>query len=138
MRNGILVVFTGIILFAYSCSGKPAAPSHLLSRDKMEDVLWDLMRADLFINNYMLIKDTALDKKKQGIELYSQILKMHKITQEEFRKSFQYYRSQPLELKDLMDSLSHRNDTLQLHKATKIPLSADTASKAKVPGMKEE
>lgn len=108
MRKCLLLF---IIFFAVACNSKTDAPAKLLSRDKMEDILWDLMRADLFINNYMLIKDTALDKKKQGIELYSQILKLHKVSQEQFRESFIYYRSQPEELKVLMDSLSHHSDS---------------------------
>lgn len=130
MRKGLLLF---LILFAVSCSNGPDVPAKLLSRDKMEDVLWDMMRADLFINNYMVIKDTALDKKKQGVELYSQILKIHKINEEQFKESYRYYRSQPMELKDLMDSLSHRNDTLQLRKPSKLILPADTIKKAAIP-----
>jgi len=118
MRKYLLLL---VIIFALACNSKTDTPAKLLSRDKMEDVLWDLMRADLFINNYMVIKDTALDKKKQGIELYSQILKLHKVSQEQFRESFLYYRSQPEELKVLMDSLSHHNDSSTLQKSTITP-----------------
>lgn len=138
MRKGILVMLIGSILLVYSCSDKAGAPAHLIARDKMEDVLWDMMRADLFINNYMVIKDTALDKKKQGIHLYTRILKMHKISQEDFRESFKYYRSQPIELKDLMDSLSRRKDSLPVSKPTKMPMQADTVIKGKLSGKKEE
>jgi Domain of unknown function (DUF4296) len=119
MRKCLLLL---MIVLGFACNSKPDAPAKLLSRDKMEDILWDLMRADLFINNYMVIKDTALDKKKQGIELYSQILELHKVSQEQFRESFLYYRSQPEELKILMDSLSHHNDTTQLKKSAKTPV----------------
>jgi len=119
MRKCLLLL---MIIFGVACNSKPDAPEKLLSRDKMEDILWDLMRADLFINNYMVIKDTALDKKQQGIELYSQILKLHKVSQEQFRESFQYYRSQPEELKVMMDSLSHHNDTTPLQKSIKTPV----------------
>lgn len=138
MRKGILVMLIGSILLVYSCSDNAGAPAHLIARDKMEDVLWDMMRADLFINNYMVIKDTALDKKKQGIQLYTRILKMHKISQEDFRESFKYYRSQPIELKDLMDSLSRRKDSLPVSKPTKMPMQADTVIKGKLSGKKEE
>ncbi len=136
MRKGLLLLI--VTIFAVSCSNKPAAPDRLLTREKMEDVLWDMMRADLFLNNYMVIKDTGLDKKKQGVELYSQILKMHKISQAQFRESFLFYRSQPLELKDLMDSLSHRNDSQEVHKPSKVPLSPDSVMKAGIPEMKAE
>jgi Domain of unknown function (DUF4296) len=119
MRKCLLLL---LIILGVACSGNTEAPAKLLSRDKMEDILWDLMRADLFINNYMVIKDTSLDKKKQGIELYSQILKLHKVSQEQFRESFLYYRSNPEELKVLMDSLSHHNDSTPLQKSIKTPV----------------
>lgn len=126
-----------IVILGYSCNNKEKAPEKLLSRDKMEDILWDLMRADLFINNYMLVKDTALDKKKQGIELYSQILKLHKVSQEQFRESFLYYRSQPDELKVLMDSLSHHKDISLLKKPTIAPFLDSNTGEVVLPAKKD-
>lgn len=126
-----------IVILGYSCNNKEKAPEKLLSRDKMEDILWDLMRADLFINNYMLVKDTALDKKKQGIELYSQILKLHKVSQDQFRESFLYYRSQPDELKVLMDSLSHHKDTSLLKKPTIAPFLDSSTGEVVLPAKKD-
>lgn len=135
MKKALLLLGFGILVF--SCNNKSETPEKLLSRDKMEDILWDLMRADLFINNYMLVKDTGLDKKKQGIELYSQILKLHKVSQDQFRESFLYYRSQPDELKVLMDSLSHHSDSSQLKQAAKVPKSDSMAEQVIVPEKKD-
>ena len=148
MKNGTWLI---ILLFLFSCNTKPAAPANLLTRDKMEDVLWDLMRADLFINNYMVIKDPNLDKKKEGVELYTKILKLHNISQEQFNPSFAYYRAQPDEMKVLLDSISRRNDTAMLQKSTKTPVAdsmpesredktpkADTIRKKKIPLVKPE
>ena len=117
----------GLLVLVLSCN-QSSRPENLLPRDKMEDVLWDMMRADLFINNYMVIKDANLDKKKQGVEFYTQILKLHKVSQEQFRTSFDYYRSEPDEMKILMDSLSRRTDTTAMNKPTKTP-SADSVPK---------
>ncbi len=148
MKNGAWLILLFLVL---SCNRKPAAPDQLLSKDKMEDVLWDLMRADLFINNYMVIKDPNLDKKKQGIELYTRILKLHQVSQEQFNSSFAYYRSQPEEMKVLMDSISRRSDTTALKKTTQTPdadsmnkpvaapvPAKDTARKTKIPRSKAE
>ena len=128
MKNGTWLI---ILVFSFSCNSKPAAPANLLTRDKMEDVLWDLMRADLFINNYMVIKDPNLDKKKEGVELYTKILKLHNVSQEQFNSSIAYYRSQPEEMKVLLDSISRRSDTAQLQKSTKTPV-ADSIPKPEV------
>jgi len=135
MKKALLLLGFGILVF--SCNNKSETPEKLLSRDKMEDILWDLMRADLFINNYMLVKDTGLDKKKQGIELYSQILKLHKVSQDQFRESFLYYRSQPDELKVLMDSLSHHSDSSQLKQAAKVPKADSMAEQVIAPEKKD-
>lgn len=118
MRKGLLLVLIVTVFFS-ACKKKEAVPANLLSRQQLEDVLWDLMRADLFINNYMLVKDTAMDKKKQEIQLYSQVLKLHRVSQDRFRESFLYYRSHPVMLKDLMDSLNRRSDTNKLKKGNK-------------------
>ncbi len=127
MRKGLFLVFV-IAVFFSACKKKEAVPAKLLSRQQMEDVLWDLIRADLFINNYLVVKDTALDKKKQEIELYSQVLKLHKVSQDQFRESFRYYRSHPLLLKDLMDTLNRRSDTNKLKKSSRIIPRIDSAN----------
>lgn len=127
MRNILLGILLAGVAFT-GCGSKQHLPSHILEQDKMEAILWDLIRADLFISNYMVIKDSALDKKQQGIELYSLILKQHKVTQEQFKESFLYYRSHTLLLRELMDSLSHhQTDTLKPKKL----LRADDAVKGK-------
>lgn len=106
MRRYLLFFVLSAALFQ-GCGGKDKLPAHILGQEKMEAILWDMIRADLFITNYMVIKDSALDKQKQGIELYSLILKQHQVTQEKFRESFLYYRTHTLLLRELMDSLNH-------------------------------
>lgn len=116
-----------IVLLSAACS-RNERPSGVLDREKMEAVLWDLIRADLFISNYLQVKDSALDKKDQGIRLYSQVLKMHGITQEQFRRSFYYYRSRPKLLQELMDSVSkRRDDTLGKRPGNRLPVKVDSA-----------
>ncbi len=115
MRNTVLFLFFTAVCLT-GCKGKEKSPAPL-SRQQMENVMWDLMRADLFVNNYMVIQDSALDKKKQGRLLYAQVLKMHKVSQQAFRESFDYYRSNPDLMKALMDTLSRRNDTLSIKPA---------------------
>jgi len=100
-----------VLYFLTGCKDKEDTPN-LLSRQQMENVMWDLMRADLFVNNYMVIQDSALDKKKQSRLLYAQVLKMNHVTQKAFKESFNYYRGHPELMKALMDTLSRRNDTM--------------------------
>lgn len=101
---------TRLILFALffisSCSGKNRIPSDVLSRDEMQTVLWDMIRADQFLQNYVFIKDTSVKKKEESISLYKQVLSIHGISKEKFEKSFAYYKSNPQLIQSIMDSLS--------------------------------
>ena len=44
-------------------------------------------------------------------EWYGKVLALHGITQQVFKKSYQYYNAHPKLLKDLMDSVSKQVDT---------------------------
>jgi hypothetical protein len=105
MTKGFLIVFTFFLLSA--CKSKNVVPSGVLPQKKMQAVLWDMMRADQFLADYVLNKDTSLKQDKESINLYQQILSINKITQEDFLNSFSYYKSHPLLLKAIMDSIAN-------------------------------
>ncbi len=72
----------------------------------MELVLHDMMRADKFLADYVLNKDTTKKIDSESIKLYQQIFAIHQITGEQFQKSFTYYKEHPDQLRAIMDSLS--------------------------------
>ena len=50
-KSGIFAGLLGILLFtAAGCSDKNNIPSGILSREKMEGVLWDMIQADQYAN----------------------------------------------------------------------------------------
>jgi hypothetical protein len=98
----LLTLFTGII----SCKNSGSVPGDVLPQPKMQAVMWDMMRADQFLSDYVLNKDSSKNKELESIKLYTRIFAFHKISKEEFEKSFAYYRSNPLQLQELMDSVS--------------------------------
>lgn len=73
---------------------------------KMQALLWDMMRADQFISDFVINKDTSRKRETESRAIYPQILQWHKVTAEEFRYSLDYYRDRPDLLKPIMDSLS--------------------------------
>ena len=105
MTKGFLIVYTIFLLSA--CKSKNAVPSGVLPQKKMQAVLWDMMRADQFLSDYVLNKDTSLKQDIESIKLYQQILSINKITKEDFQNSFSYYKSHPLLLKAIMDSIAN-------------------------------
>jgi Domain of unknown function (DUF4296) len=91
--------------FMTGCGNKDAAPRGILSHKEMQAVVWDMMRTDQFLNDFVLNKDTSLVKKEESIKMYKQVLAIHGLTQEEFRKNMDYYRSHPSLMKAIMDSI---------------------------------
>ncbi|MEQ1677407.1 MAG: DUF4296 domain-containing protein [Chitinophagaceae bacterium] len=106
MRTALLFFFT--LLIITGCKSKDSVPGDVLPPAKMQALLWDMMRADQFLTEYVLNKDTAKKKDEESIKLYEQILGFHQITKEEFQKSFDYYQFHPGQLKVILDSISKR------------------------------
>jgi hypothetical protein len=104
MRNGIgffCIVFCMIVTAA--CSSKK---DKILPKEKMQAVMWDMMRADKFLSDYVLNRDTSKKKDSESVKLYQQVFAIHKINGEQFSKSLEYYKERPDELRQIMDSIS--------------------------------
>lgn len=109
MKNKLkgFILFCGAILSA--CGNQDKLPGDIMPPEKMQAVLWDMMRADQFISDYVVSRDTTRNRDKESIRLYSQIFLLHHITREEFNKSFAYYRTHPTRLQPVMDSMSRQS-----------------------------
>jgi hypothetical protein len=105
MRNLLVLIISGMLLFS-SCGKKNSLPSGVLATDKMEAVMWDMMRADQFVVVYILPKDSSLKKETEIKKWHDSVYAVHKITEADFQKSFLYYKSHPRLLRQVMDSIS--------------------------------
>ena len=103
MRTRLLIIYLSFLIAG--CKSKKAIPVNVLPQKEMQTVLWDMMRADQFLADYVLNKDTTLNKKTESIKLYQQILAINKVTKEKFERSFTFYKSHPVLLKAIMDSI---------------------------------
>jgi hypothetical protein len=100
MRIAAFIIFSSLLL---ACSS--SIPRDVLPPDKMKQIVFDLVRADQFVDNYV-IKDTSAKIKDRRITLYEQVFAIHKTNRKEFYKSYQYYQQHPDKNKILFDSLS--------------------------------
>lgn len=100
-----------------ACSSRPV-PQGVLAPDQMRPIVYDLIRSDELVNNYLL-RDTSLKADEQHIKMYEQVFKIHKISRDEFYKSFSYYQAHPDVNKLLLDSLLSYSNRKQsaLHNA---------------------
>ncbi|MBK6937708.1 MAG: DUF4296 domain-containing protein [Chitinophagaceae bacterium] len=120
MRRLIILVLRVLVLFA--CNRINKIPSGILPPDVMEAVLWDMMRADILVTNYMMVKDPLLVRDSAVKKLYHSVYSIHNITEEKFNKSFLYYKRNPELLKQVMDSISRQpiTDTASLKADTVV------------------
>lgn len=102
-----------------SCTNKNKLPSDVLPREEMEKVLWDMIQADRFSTQFLLKDSATLNVKQETFKLYEQVFQLHKISREDFIKSYKYYLARPDITKVMFDSMSTRATRLRdtLYKA---------------------
>lgn len=103
-----LIFSFSILLFLFSCKDKDELPKGVLPKKKMQEVLWDMVRAGEFLNGFVLYKDTAANKAAISQAWYERIYKLHKITKKDFDNSYAYYQKHPVLMKEMLDSLSKK------------------------------
>lgn len=103
----MLSVFMTFGLLA--CMNKGKIPSDVLQRDEMEKVMWDMIQADRFSSQFME-RDSNLHKniKIENLKQYERVFQIHKITREEFVRSFKFYLSHPEINQVLFDTMAAR------------------------------
>jgi len=100
-----ILVFFGITLLT-SCS-KSRVPKGVFVPEKMQAVYWDYIRADIY-SNEMVRNDTNRNAIKENIKLQKEIFTLHKITKEEFYKSYDYYLNHPALMQEMLDTMTVR------------------------------
>ena len=101
-----------LLVIMFSCNTNKI-PDDILAPEKMQEVLWDMIRADEFLVSYVL-KDTSVDRKTESIKLYEMVFDLHDISKSTLEKSFKYYQQHPEILKPIMDSLNARKTSADI------------------------
>jgi len=106
MRSFLIVT---IFFLMQSCSNKDKLPEGVLTKQKMREIMWDMIRAGEFLQNYVLSKDSTLDKVAEYQKWYDKIYEIHKTNKAAFEKSYTYYKAHPFLMKEMLDTLARRN-----------------------------
>jgi Domain of unknown function (DUF4296) len=96
-----------LLIFLSSCGSKNNLPQGILKKEKMQAVLWDVLRADAFTFQF-ITKDSTKKPEAEMAKLQQQVFAVHKTTREEFYKSYSYYKSHPDILQPMLDSMISR------------------------------
>ncbi len=91
--------------------------------------MWDLMRADAYVSDFIM-KDSTRDKKAESAIFYEKVFALHSTNQEAFNKSMAFYESRPDLLKIITDSLRSDEKKVQTYQDYKKPQQqTDTTAK---------
>lgn len=88
----------------WSCSRD--IPKDVIPIDKMKFIMYDVLYAQEAAQLSVDAKDTAATKSKT-FELYDQVFAIHKITRQDFDRSFKFYEAHPDKIKILFDSVAN-------------------------------
>ncbi|RYY53193.1 MAG: DUF4296 domain-containing protein [Chitinophagaceae bacterium] len=94
-----------LVFILAACSDKPATPAGVLPPEKMKLVMYDMMRTGEFLSGYVLYKDTSVNKVGESMKWYQKVWDIHKITEADFRKSYDWYQKNPQMMAAVMDSV---------------------------------
>ena len=101
MRFFLLII---LIISNFGCIRDNKVPKDVIPQNQMRKIMWDLMRADAYVTDFIM-KDSTCDKKVESIKLYEKIFSIHSTTRETFKKSLAFYQSRPDLFKVINDSL---------------------------------
>jgi hypothetical protein len=95
------------IVFLFSCGDKNQKRAEIIPPDKMQLVLFDILRADVFVFEYIK-KDSAKKLEIESVKLQQQIFTAHKISKAAFYKSYDFYKAHPDLMQPILDSMISR------------------------------
>ena len=109
MRHGIHIpVLAFVILSLGSCSRSRSIPSDVLDKEEMGRVLFDIGMAEGHVEVYMY-RDSAKSKDSLLRTELDRVLAIHGVGQEEFLRSYRFYKSRPILFKEIVDTLQARS-----------------------------
>ena len=124
-------LFIILIISNFACIRDNKAPKDVIPQNQMRKIMWDLMRADAYVTDFVM-KDSTRDKKAESAKLYEKIFDIHGITREAFKKSLAFYQSRPDLFKAVSDSLRSDEKKSQQYPEEKKPQIDTTFRKMKL------
>lgn len=106
----LIAIGFSFIVFMLSCS-KRKVPKTVLHIDKMQAVYWDYIRADVFANEFVR-KDSSKNVLIESARLQQMVFDRHKVSKDEFYKSYNFYLKNPPLLKEMLDTMLVRQPKL--------------------------
>ena len=126
------LVVTILFFCMTSCANKDTNLKGILSKEKMQAVMWDIIEADVFIEQFVK-KDSSKNAAVENMQLQNKIFTLHKVSRSDFYMSYDYYVEHVNLMKEMLDSMTvigERNRSKmmerQMAKANQLNQQADS------------
>jgi len=115
------LIFIIGFFFIVGCNDKTGTPSGVLGKEKMQSVMWDIIRAEVFTEQFMK-KDSSKNIAIENLKLQNAIFSIHKVTRSQYFRSYDYYISHTDLIRLVLDSMSAKaeRDRFELYKPIEI------------------
>ncbi|RYY54424.1 MAG: DUF4296 domain-containing protein [Chitinophagaceae bacterium] len=94
-----------VLLLLSGCGDKAEIPKNIIPAAKMKLVMYDMMKSGEFLSGYVLYKDVDVNKTGESMKWYNKVWEIHKISEADFRRSYEWYKNHPKVMSALMDSI---------------------------------
>ncbi len=98
-----------ICAFLLQACNSSKKETNILSPEKMQLVLWDVLQAEAFTQNYIKAKGIKNDS-IENAGLQQKIFQLHKVSRKDFYTSYNYYAARPVEMRKILDSISAKGE----------------------------
>jgi hypothetical protein len=100
-----------ISFFLIGCANKGKVPSGIIPKDEMSRILWDMVQADQYSEVYLVKDSTHKNVKMETLKLYQEVFQLHRVSLDDFRKSFHFYLDHPDMIRGLLDTALSRGNS---------------------------
>lgn len=101
--KGLLI--TILFFCMISCSNRDTNIKGILSQEKMQAVMWDIIGADVFTEQYIK-KDSLKNSAIENMQLQNKIFALHKVSRDDYYRSYDYYITHTNKMKTMLDSMA--------------------------------
>lgn len=98
-----------LIISLLGCKDKDGLPGGILKKEKMQEVLWDVIQAESYTNQFIK-KDSTKNYPLENAKLQQQIFAIHKISKVDFYESYDYYKNHIELMRALLDSITAKGE----------------------------
>ncbi len=122
------IIIAGVIavFFLMACGGGKGIPADVLKPDKMQAVMWDVIKADVYAFEYIK-RDSVQNDTAANLLLQQEIFALHNTTRETYYRSYDFYKKKPELMKTLMDTMSARANRARNRASTIVKPPVKTA-----------